>query len=124
MRGAGDSKKEFLLLQRKNGGGEPMGVSRIPLAYRLDRLARGYASDPAFVRSAIRTLAQTPLLEYFGPHADALEALAQKFGMPASDAGFLTYMQAAVAAGSIPSLKEREYAAFLLAVPIFRSCVK
>ena len=101
-----------------------MGVSRIPLADRLENLSRGYASDPAFVRFAIRTLAQMTLREYFGPHADALEELSQKLGMTPGEAGSMTYMHAACLAGRIPSMDEREYAAFLLAVPLFRSCTQ
>lgn len=97
-----------------------MGVNKIPLSVRLDRLARGYASDPAFVRCAIRMLVQMPLQEYFGPHQDALEELARKLGT-GSTTGSMTYMQAAVRTARIPSIKEREYAAFLLAIPPLRS---
>lgn len=94
-----------------------MAVNRIPLAERLERLARGYASDPAFVRGAIRTLAQMPLREYFGMHGDACRQLAQELGMT-GDAGSMTYLQAAVLAGRMPDMQEKESAAFLLAVPI------
>lgn len=52
-----------------------MGVNRIPLTDRLDRLGQGCASDPAFVRCAIRTLVQMPLREYFGPHKNELGLL-------------------------------------------------
>lgn len=58
-------------------------------------------------------------------------AVIDKFNSPANillrelrvegDAGSMTYMQAAVHAACIPYQTEREYAAFLLAIPILRS---
>ena len=61
-----------------------MAVSnKIPLETRIERVRSGYASDPAYVTQAIRSLADMPLSEYlhdFPLEADRLKRMLKKYG--------------------------------------------
>ena len=54
-----------------------MKVQQISLKERLERLSKGYPSDPDFVISAIRSFADIPICIYLNEHPKELEILTQ-----------------------------------------------
>lgn len=56
-------------------------VNKIPLAKRLERLREGHAGDPAYITSAIYTLANIPIREYLRAYPDDFHNLKQLLGV-------------------------------------------
>lgn len=68
-----------------------MAVDKIPLPTRLERIRRGYASDPAFVPCAIQTMADTLLSTFMAAFPVEWEQLRNLLGITEEEEITLTY---------------------------------
>ena len=102
-----------------------MAVNQIPLADRLDRIRRGYASDPAFVPCAIQTVTDTLLSTYMARFPAEWEQLRDLLEITEEEENTLTYGHAAVRINELSYKKEAweeiAEAINLLAMPV-RKC--
>ena len=83
-------------------------VQQISLKERLERLSKGYPSDPAFVTSAIRSLADIPICIYLREYPEELEILAKRIvGVTKDEMTSLTYKDVASKVYEISRLPRR-----------------
>lgn len=71
-------------------------MNRIPLSIRFTRLEDGEPSDPAYVRSVIKNMADTPIVIYLCGFGDELDWLITALAIPEKQAENLTYQDIAV----------------------------
>lgn len=99
-------------------------MARIPLKTRLDRLARGYAGDPAYVCGAISAMADTPLCVYLGASSCEYDVMATFLHLTKEEETSITYGEAAARIfqmyRSPDELAVAKYAAEYLAGPLLK----
>lgn len=100
-----------------------MEVNKIPLEERLERLKKGYASDPEYNVSLLRKFAGIPLGKYMKGFLGntGLTRLSIVLRITREEAAGLTYGRAAAMAGRLEKgSQQRRAAAEILAAPFFR----
>lgn len=101
-----------------------MTVNKIPLNIRLERLKKGYASDPAFVTHAIQSMADIPLRYYLGAFPEERKRLMDLMGISKKAGEIMTYREAAWYVSRIRMMKGMQErmneAVNILALPLRR----
>lgn len=72
-----------------------MPVSKISLEQRLERLGTGYASDPEFITSSIRTMADIPVRVYLNSFPAEQQRLWELLNVNEHQKETMTYKDAA-----------------------------
>lgn len=102
-----------------------MSVNQIPLETRLKRLREGYASDPEFNVSAIKTMAKLPIRAYLAGWEEELKKLKELLFLTEEDIQTMTYQEVACYIHRLPNtIRHQEIsrqAVRILALP-FKKC--
>lgn len=72
-----------------------MKVDKIPLAVRLERIENGYASDPKYNYSALKSWAKIPVCNYMAAFPEEKEQLGELLYLSVEELEELTYCGAA-----------------------------
>lgn len=81
---------------RKARKGARLMVDRISLGLRLQRLKNGYASDPKYVTSVIKSMGNTKIWSYLSSFEAERKRLIRILGISEYDMKYMTYRDVAV----------------------------
>lgn len=95
-----------------------MKVNKIPLEQRLTRIKEGYPSDPDFIVSAIKSMANIPIRVYLNSFETERIRLRQILNITEEEEKEMTYKDVAIRIEK--RRKDREEAVRILAAPAKR----
>lgn len=102
-----------------------MGVNKIPLNVRLERIKRGYAGDPDFVAHAMQTMADISVKDYLKAFPEERKRLLELLGISEAIGEKMTYQEITWYIRRIRMLREKwedmNEAVDILAMPL-RKC--